>query len=175
VCYSSNDKFLPYNHTQKPATTVRLFDRSEYYTLHGDDAELAAKCVFKSLTHIKTMSPQPDGDELKYVVLSKTNFENFVRELLLVKNYRVEVYTNKKAGKTSAEFTLEFKGSPGNLMQFEELLFSNNDMVESTTIIALQLKVENQQRVSIYMIISMTEVNVFFIFYHPLECWCGVC
>lgn len=42
------------------------------------------------------MSPSGNVDEeVDYICLSKGNFEIFLKELLLVKNYRVEVYTNK--------------------------------------------------------------------------------
>lgn len=81
---------------QKPSTTVRFFDRNDYYTLHGKaDAQLAAKSIFKTVSSVKTMAPGGDVDDLDYLCLSKGNFEILLRELLLVKNFRVEVFTNK--------------------------------------------------------------------------------
>ncbi|XP_055591799.1 DNA mismatch repair protein spellchecker 1 isoform X2 [Uranotaenia lowii] len=131
----------------KPATTVRFFDRSDYYSVHGSDAEFVAKCVFKSTNVVKIMAPSGSEDEVPYVVLSKNNFESFVRDLLLVRNYRVEVFTNKNASKTSNEWVLEFKGSPGNLSQFEDLLFANNDMVTGSALTALHIKQQGKQKV----------------------------
>lgn len=81
--------------------------------------------------------------ELPYIVLSKNNFENVIRELLLVKSYRVEVFTKNSETK---DWTVEFRGSPGNLLQFEDILFSNNDMVAGSAIFGLQIKQEGQQR-----------------------------
>lgn len=77
---------------EKPASTVRFFDRNYYYTLHGDDAYLAAKFIFKSTTKVKTMAPD-SNHKVDYICINKGNFEMLLRELLLVKSYRVEVYT----------------------------------------------------------------------------------
>lgn len=131
----------------KSTTTVRFFDRSNYYSCHGADADFAAKCVFKSTNVVKIMAPSGLNEELPYVVLSKNNFEGFVRDLLLVRNFRVEVYVNKGQIKTSNDWVLEYKGSPGNLTQFEDLLFSNNDMVAGSALLALHLKQSGKQRV----------------------------
>lgn len=130
---------------QKPASTVRFFDRNDYYSLHGEDAHLAAKIVFKSTAQVKVMAPEPDRPGVDYISVSKGNFEILLRELLLVQNYRVEVYT-KKAPAT--EWTLEFKGSPGNLIQFENLLFNNSEMVVGSSIISVNMKQSGQQKVS---------------------------
>lgn len=92
----------------------------------------------------------PDGDQgIDYVCVSKGNFEILLRELLLVKNYRVEVYTKK--GQAN-DWTLEFKGSPGNLIQFENLLFNNTEMVVGSSIISVNMKQTGQQKVLFWLL-----------------------
>jgi DNA mismatch repair protein MSH2 len=93
---------------QKPATTVRFFNRGDYYTLHGTDAILAAKEVFRSAGVVKFIGA--DNNRIESLALSKSNFESFVRDLLLVKQYRVEVYVSQSLGcKGSNNWTLEYK------------------------------------------------------------------
>jgi len=47
------------------------------------------------------------NSRLEYVVVSKTNFDTIVRDLLLVRLYRVEVYQSK--GGKHSDWTLAFK------------------------------------------------------------------
>ncbi|KAJ8314931.1 hypothetical protein KUTeg_007081 [Tegillarca granosa] len=111
------------NHTEKKSsTTLRVFDR----TTTG---------VVKYLG---------SGDKkVESVVLSKMNFESLVRDLLLVRQYRVEVYKNKGGSKNNNEWS----ASPGNLTQFEDILFGNSDMSTSVGVIAVKLATETGQRV----------------------------
>lgn len=91
-------------------------------------------------------------EDVDYLSLSKGNFEILLRELLLVRNYRVEVYTNK--GRTN-DWAIEYKGSPGNLIQFENLLFNNTEMVVGSSIVAVNLKQNGQQKVCLYTSIAV--------------------
>lgn len=70
---------------------------------------------------------------------------------MLVKQYRVEVYINQGTAKNQ-NWILEYKGSPGNLTQFEDILFGNNDIAVSVRVIAVKLGMEGKFRVSNYKI-----------------------
>ncbi|KAH8352433.1 hypothetical protein KR084_004130 [Drosophila pseudotakahashii] len=132
---------------EKPGTTVRFFDHSDCYTVHGsDDCELVAKIVYKSTAYIGALLPDDKKETLQFVSMSKGNFELAVRELLLVRNLRVEVYVKK-----SSDWELEYRGSPGNLLQFEDILFANKEVLVGNSIISLLVKLEGggQRRVGV--------------------------
>lgn len=78
-----------------------------------------------------------DDQNLAYLSVSKATFPVVARDLLLVNKYRVEVYV-KKGSKT--EYVLSYKGSPGNLLQFEEVLFGNLDTMAGSSLLSVHLK-----------------------------------
>ena len=40
---------------KKPPTTIRLFNRTEYYTVHGSDTILASNEIFRTTSFVKSI------------------------------------------------------------------------------------------------------------------------
>ncbi|RDD41891.1 DNA mismatch repair protein Msh2 [Trichoplax sp. H2] len=129
---------------EKLETTIRIFDRSDWFTVHGSDAIFVANNIFRSKSVIRYY--RNGNEKLEYVVLNNANYEKVLRDLLLVRQYRIELYKNKGT-KTNQQWYLAEKATPGNLRCFEEIIFGNNEMSESAPVIAIRLVVENGQRI----------------------------
>ncbi|KAK9875018.1 hypothetical protein WA026_005828 [Henosepilachna vigintioctopunctata] len=117
---------------EKSSTTIRFFNRTDFYTVHGNDAFVVSSINGNT---VKYMGEEP---KLSYVTLSKNQFELVLRELLLVRQYRVEVFLKQTQGKNN-DWQVEYKGSPGNLSQFEEILFENADVVYSNCVMGVKI------------------------------------
>lgn len=107
--------------------------------------KVEVRLLHYSSTLIQFSFAEPNKTE--GVILNKGHFETFVRDLLLVKQYRVEVYVNQGSAKNQ-NWILEYKGSPGNLSHFEDILFGNNDIAVGVSVIAVRLGTEGKSRVS---------------------------
>lgn len=82
------------------------------------------------------MGEQP---KLSYVVISKGKFDGLVRDILLVKKYRVELYVRPAQGRGN-DWQVQCKASPGNLAQFEEILFDDGGaLLCGSSIITMKL------------------------------------
>jgi len=115
---------------EKPATTVRIFERNNFYYCLDKDAELSARHVYGSNTATKTM-----GGKDNPVIYSKTNqgnFESLLRYIILVKHYRVEVYKFTK----NSTYELEVRASPGNIAAVEHVLYGESDTVKDCNYLA---------------------------------------
>ncbi|KAM5438530.1 MSH2 protein [Microsporum ferrugineum] len=99
--------------------TVRVFDRGDWYTAHGADAEYIAHTVYKTTSVIRTLGRSDSG--LASVTLSVTVFRSFLREALFRLNKRVQIWSSQ-GGASGRGWKLSKQASPGNLQDVEEEL-----------------------------------------------------
>ena len=99
------DFYLTYQKLpKKTVVTIRLFERNEHYTCHGDDALFIARELLHSTNALKYWKTSGTNKPLETIYISNKQFEDILRKLLLIKQYRVEVW--KKAQKNSNEWSL---------------------------------------------------------------------
>jgi DNA mismatch repair protein MSH2/vacuolar protein sorting-associated protein IST1 len=104
------------NLPDKSADTVRIFDRGDYYSAHGEDALFIARTVYRTTSVIRKLGREPG---LESVTLTVMVFRNFLREALFRLSKRVEIWQN--TGKRM-DWKVGKQASPGNLQDIEDEL-----------------------------------------------------
>jgi len=118
---------------EEERTPLRFFNRkTDGWSAHGDDAMYVARRFYKTTTVVKyykessnNSSSSSTGKEfvLPSVNINQNLFETILRDVLLHARERtVEVYESER-GASSKDFKLTKKGSPGNVLEFEDILF----------------------------------------------------
>ncbi|KAJ4135940.1 MSH2 protein [Fusarium equiseti] len=96
--------------------TIRIFDRGDWYTSHGQDANYIAKTVYKTTSVVRQLG-RNDHTGLPSVTMTMTVFRQFLREALLKLGKRIEIWQ-------SASGRMNWKcikqASPGNLQDVED-------------------------------------------------------
>jgi DNA mismatch repair protein MSH2 len=101
-------------------STIRVFDRSDYYTAHGPDARYIAKTVYRSAAVLRQLSSA--SNPLDSVSMSVTVFKGFLRDALLRESKRVEIWERHPSKST---WFVSKSASPGNLQDVEDILGEN--------------------------------------------------
>jgi DNA mismatch repair protein MSH2 len=109
----------------KPADSIRIFDRGDFLSAHGDDAEFIARVQYKTTSVLKTLGRSPG---LPSVTMTVTVFRTFLREAIFRLGKRIEVL--ESSGRNQWKVTKQ--ASPGNLQDIEDDLGGH---VESAPII----------------------------------------
>lgn len=107
--------------------------------MHGEDALLAARDYFKTQNVVKILGI--GAKKLESVALNRNHFESFSREILLVKNYCIEIYVSQKG---KGDWALQYQASPGNLTQVEDLIFGTSDVTNLVGILAFKIGQDSQ-------------------------------
>ncbi|KAM0261287.1 hypothetical protein ACHAQJ_002318 [Trichoderma viride] len=97
---------------------VRIFDRGDWYTSHGNDAMFIAKTVYKTTSVVRQLGKN-DHTGLPSVTMTMTVFRQFLREALFKLGKRVEIWQSS-SGRMNWKCTKQ--ASPGNLQDVEDEL-----------------------------------------------------
>ncbi|KAJ6252600.1 DNA mismatch repair protein msh2 [Anaeramoeba flamelloides] len=109
---------------KKTKDLVRFYERkgeSPTYLSLGEDASFIAEEYYGTLATLKTIGK--NRNLLDTVTVNQQKFVLVIRDLLLVKRYRIELYTRIKE-RAKNKWKLAKYASPGNVRQFEDLLFN---------------------------------------------------
>lgn len=88
--------------------TIRLFDRTDYYSVHGQDAHYVATHVFRTNSVLKYLGAGGKASGLPSVTLSHTLAHSFLRDALTSKQLRVEIWVPAPGqGRKASKFVLE--------------------------------------------------------------------
>ncbi|KAF2772663.1 DNA mismatch repair protein MSH2 [Teratosphaeria nubilosa] len=109
----------------KNADSVRIFDRGDWLSAHGEDALLVARVQYKTTSVIKTLGRNPG---LPSVTMTWTAYKNFLREAIFRLGKRVEVLQSSNRN----QWKVVKQASPGNLQDIEDELGGH---IESAPII----------------------------------------
>ncbi|CAN1241702.1 DNA mismatch repair protein MSH2 [Linum perenne] len=110
---------------------IRVFDRRDYYTAHGENANFIAKTYYHTTTALRQLGN--GSDCLSSVSVSRNMFETIARDVLLERtDHTLELYEG-----SGSNWRLVKSGTPGNLGSFEDVLFANNEMQDSPVIVAV--------------------------------------
>ncbi|KAL9631880.1 MAG: hypothetical protein Q9164_005651 [Protoblastenia rupestris] len=98
----------------KDEGTIRIFERGDYYTAHGDDAAFIARTAYKSTSVVKPLGKSDNS--LPSVTMTPTVHRNFLRESLFVLGKRIEIW----ATTGRMQWKIVKQASPGNLQDVED-------------------------------------------------------
>ena len=129
---------------EKSSSTVRIFEKNDYYYFFHADAELAAKFIYGSKTALKTMGKKTP---VNFCVMKYANFESCLRHIVLVRHFRVEIFKFVAGrGGSTPSYSLEVRASPGNIATIEHILYGEGgDSGARDTNYLLGLKVNPAQ------------------------------
>lgn len=128
------------NTTNEQHSPMRMFERGDYYTLHGDDALYVAETVFNTTSVLKYYNK--DSCQLPYVTLSRVAGESLIHDVLKQATRLLQVWRND-----AGEWKCVKSASPGNVQDFEDL-FMLDDTV-APVVMCIKLSQNSTSDVSV--------------------------
>ncbi|KAL2130584.1 hypothetical protein VTI74DRAFT_6211 [Chaetomium olivicolor] len=99
---------------------IRIFDRGDWYTAHGENANFIARTVYKTTSVVRQLG-RNDHTGLPSVTMTVTVFRQFLREALYKLGKRVEIWASPNG---RMNWKIAKQASPGNLQDVEDDLGS---------------------------------------------------
>ncbi|KAK0272252.1 MSH2 protein [Friedmanniomyces endolithicus] len=122
--------------------TVRIFDRGDWLSAHGEDAMLIARVQYKTTSVIKTLGKAPG---LPSVTMTWTAYKSFLREAIFRLGKRVEIL--QSTGRNQWKVTKQ--ASPGNLQDIEEELGGHFDSAPIILAVKVSAKATETRQVGV--------------------------
>ncbi len=134
------------NLPKKPSTTIRIFQRQDFYTCHGDDALFIAENIYKTTSALKYLGS--NNEKYPSVSMSQSVFENFIKEVVVNGQHKIEIYekdNNNKGGRKNS-WKIVRQASPGNLEEIEDLLPISASITTNPIVLAFKLSTNSSQK-----------------------------
>ncbi|KAI0965842.1 DNA mismatch repair protein msh-2 [Xylaria arbuscula] len=125
--------------------TVRIFDRGDWYTAHGEDANFIARTVYKTTSVVRQLG-RNDASGLASVTMTVTVFRQFLREALFKLGKRVEIFANTGA---RMNWKVVKQASPGNLQDVEDELGGQFDSAPMILAVKISAKASEARSVGV--------------------------
>ncbi|KAI9728251.1 MAG: MutS-like protein [Cirrosporium novae-zelandiae] len=123
--------------------TIRIFDRGDWYTAHGDDAAFIARTVYKTTSVLRQLGRHDNS--LPSVTMTMTVYRNFLREALFRLGKRIEVW--ESTGRMNWKVTKQ--ASPGNLQDIEDELGGQIDSAPIILSVKISAKASEARNVGV--------------------------
>ncbi|CAJ2509227.1 Uu.00g142530.m01.CDS01 [Anthostomella pinea] len=125
--------------------TIRIFDRGDWYTAHGEDANFIARTVYKTTSVVRQLG-QNDASGLASVTMTVTVFRQFLRQALLKLGKRLEIYAGSGA---RMNWKIVKQASPGNLQDVEDELGGQFDAAPMILAVKISAKASQGRSVGV--------------------------
>jgi len=121
--------------------------------VHDEDTELIADEFYHTRKDIKpynvgtrtttgTSNKMQKNETMRHLTINSNALPNVVRYLVVDRRFKVEIY-----GSEDRKWKLLRKGSPGNLQELEDLIFSEDDLNKSPVMLAVKVVTDKGHRV----------------------------
>ncbi|ODQ67660.1 DNA mismatch repair protein msh-2 [Nadsonia fulvescens var. elongata DSM 6958] len=139
VGFVSFFKSLPVSEHVTTSSVIRIFERADFYTAHGQDAFFIADHVYRTTSVIKYLGN--GSNAIPSVTMSTAVFRGFLKEALVDLGLKVDIYSSAVGGRS---WKITRQASPGNIQAVEDLIAGNIDI--NPVVIATKVQVKNDQR-----------------------------